>query len=212
LRSDPGFQVSDDAAGREAQERETIAAILAKVPQERRHQLGLILQDRSVTPSGTSDPDLAPLLGALSAIRVAMLETAIDRARADDNARGGNRGRVRVTVAMVPRLSSPELRAAVLRQPGDEGIPVLLLPASTVTEEDLERGLRAAVAARDRYGKDAAKVVTLSLRVRADRPSHSVDKTKWSKYLHQVRVAPVRTIPGVGQARAMDMMARRPGP
>lgn len=209
VQPDPSFSGSAEVEQLRRQERQVIQQILERVPFENRPQMAVLLADRSKRLAGTSDPTLAPLLNQLAGIRLALHKDAKERAAREDIARGAAGERVPVLLAMVPTLSDPSARAAVLRRPEDNGIPILLLPESSATVQDLERGLGVAATASEQYGREPAHPVTLTLR-RPRASSRDVQNERLVSLLDRLRQAPLKTLEGLGEARTMVVMAQVP--
>jgi len=121
------------------------------------------------------------------------------------------RGLIPVTVAIVPNLRPSNARASVLRAPGDEGRPILLLREGDATDEDLRRGLRAAGETVERFGDSVPRRLRLNVRPRGrNEPVLSPRRQGSKSPLELMNLMVPREIQGFGSVRAMEMMAHLP--
>jgi hypothetical protein len=112
---------------------------------------------------------------------------------------------LRVSVGLVSSFKKKSTRSTVLRRPGDEGIPVLLLLESA-TPEDLTAGLSAARHSFQTVGRSPARAAKLESQAAPDlTPSAAAGKTlEWIK----ARVAQSSTsqkLPGYGTVRLVPV-------
>lgn len=116
-----------------------------------------------------------------------------------------------VTVALVPQLPGANTKAVVIRRPGDEGKPILLLPASSVTDDELRLALRAAAEIAQKQGTDVSREFRYSIHdLSAGGPLTPRAPGK-SSPLEDLRALPERALAGVGNVRSMELgVQRRP--
>lgn len=199
-----------DAQQRDAQERATIDQIIAHLPAHYQSQGRAILEDRNAAYAfeASSDPEIARLLGVLTAIRAAASVDQENQAAKDREADAERtKNLVRVTVVLAPPSALPMGRAAIIRRPGDGGKPLLLLREEDATAADLAAGLAAAGRLVQKYGSEPATEVRVV--IRSTRPGTSKSAVT-DRYVETLRSSLRQTIPGVGTVHTMDMMTKAP--
>jgi hypothetical protein len=158
-------------------------------------------------PSGSDDPQIAELLGDLAAIRDVTLTRAIAEARIADAARRAEASdHVRITIALVESLPVANARAVVRRGAWDRGSPLLLL-TSGASEEDVARGIAAAVSQFERLGARVTRDVKMTVRDRPVAPMRRENAAELRAYLTELHRTPPRVVPGLGEARAIEIIA-----
>lgn len=183
------------ASDLEAREEAAIAAILRRVPSDKRAQIEAVLRDPRATPHGSTEPELAVLLRDLATIRAARHPAP--------SARAPKAERQRVSLALVGSLRRPDARAIVLRVPGDDGIPLVVLPSSAAAS-DLAFAVRGAKAARARFGRSVSARTELVLR--NERALPAGQQERWAPILEELRRAPERQVDSaIGTARVLTV-------
>jgi hypothetical protein len=170
---------------RDEAERNAITAIVNHVAPSDADDLRRLLADaweRGETISGTSSPELSTLVGVLQSIRRAQ-----SMARLPDGYDPSRPGDILARVCLVARLDPPHIRAAIVRRENDLGRPLILLRATDVTADDLERALRAAVFTFRRYG-----TLNRTFEIGRGNPPPR-DRLDWARrLLDQLRDSPLR--------------------
>jgi hypothetical protein len=206
-RQGPGFPVVTDARrwenvspeDRLVAEREAIAAVLAKFDPETRERVRRLLEGDGLPShavggfAGASDPDVARLLGVISSIRWAELQSRMASTKKD----WPSKELMQVQVALVPELAQQDARVTVVRRPGDAGIPLLLLRDRDLTLADLDLGLNEAALSLQRDG--VAPPTELTMQV-ATGPAPA-NPCAEARHLDLVRAGQVRMLEGVGNVR-----------
>lgn len=192
-RSKVPEEVPVTAEERRREEQQTIEQVLAGVAEKDR-----VVVRRELEQYFASIPEVSRT--SVAQMRAATGEKGVTRRPAPY---------VRVRVALVPTLGAANLKAAVIRRPGDHGEPLLLLREGDATDEDLRGGLRAAEVAARRFGEEPAREWRLSFR--------STDRTRplpplplgVRSNLELLRGAPFQEVPGAGMVRTMIIGTRR---
>jgi hypothetical protein len=199
---------SDGPQVTSAQENALIDRIVQQVPAAHREELRSLLLDEG-KELASADPKLAPLLGQLAALRAARHAPEHARIRAlhaEDVRR--SESQLRVTVALVSGLGDPDIRATVIRRPGDGGKPLLLLRDEDVTATDLELGLAAAARAAEQYGTNPEKEHRMTLRIPSSKSS-STASIEGQQSVDLLRKATVKDIEGIGHHKTLDVVTAR---
>lgn len=189
------------------EERALIERAVMTLPAVHREEARAAFMNESLHPSST-DPQLGPLLEQLAALRAAKYKPIHD-AYAQIEAENKLR-QVPVVVALVPHLGEHDVRAKVLRRPGDRGRPLVLLREGDFTEYDLQIGLQAAVRAADRYGADPQSEHRTA--VRSGAPAASAQQPTLTLLVDMLRAAEPRNLAGFGTPRLMHLFVNRPSP
>lgn len=202
--------LSDEAL--EAEQRALIEAILQQVPPERR---AVVRQFFERTPSAmgaftsSTDPEIARLLGGLNAIGAEMARRQFRGSpSSSDLESGADDRRIIVVVALAPRLEQPNIRATVIRQPGDGGRPIVLLREGDVNTTDLMLAMRAAAESFRKHGVVPEKEVRTNLTSLRRGVGPSPRTPLSGRYLEMLRASPLRNLPGIGLVRAMEMTTK----
>lgn len=205
---DPRPWVSLSPEARDAAEVDAINSILERVPAAHRAKASALLQDRTLRgpwSMSSVDPVIAGLLSTIISIRAAG-ETAESEALALANtSTDPTRQRiVHVMVALVDSMSTPEVRATLIRRSGDKGKPLVLLPKDTFTPSDLAFALALAVRSAD-ASADAAEGDQVRQFRRGEEPGEepSPSPDLQAKY-DWLRGAPIVNLPGIGMARVVE--------
>ena len=212
VRPNPSEFEGASAESRAETKRAAIAAILERVPSEGRARMRKLLENPPGFAGGfasSTDPEIARHLAVLQSlleVRSAEWQRAPEATRRDGRRRGLE---VPVTVALVPDLGDPSVRATVVRRPNDRGQPLLLLRESDATPTDLGRGLRAAALSVQRYGAASPKELKMQFRDLRGTPKTNDASTR--AMLDLVRSSPLRIIAGVGSVRAAGIVASLAG-
>lgn len=190
-------------------ERAAINEILTRLAPQHRAVARRILEDRESTStfSSSNDPEIARLLGLITAIRAAdnaeiVRKAAEDRQKDELDAPR----RVRVLVALVGDLGSAGIRATVIRRPDDGGRPLLLLSAASFTSTDLAFGLRLAANSVPRFGIAPSVEHKLQFRDQAPQSGLRHQATLPDELAALLRRSPSRLIPGIGTVQALDIV------
>ena len=195
---------------RRAAEREAVKAIVSLSPPEEQETMRRILEGdgsgADIAVVSSTDPELARLFGIIGSIRQAEWQSRKSSELRVPLYLGAEPPRkdVRVNIALVPQLARPDVRATVIRRPGDLGRPLLLLRESDLTASDLELGLRAAAVAFRRYGPTPARERALHLRT--GRPALQQRVERAEHYLDLVKAGRPRHIDGIGTVPAMAII------
>ena len=213
VTANPSTFEGSSAESRADAKRAAIAAILERVPSEERAKIRELLEFPPGVAGGfvsSTDPVIAQQLAVLqSLLEVQSAEwQRAPKATTRDRKRPGVE--VPVTVALVPDLGNPNVRATVIRRPHDGGQPLLLLRESDVTTTDLGRGLRAAAISVQRYG--AAPTKEIRMQFRTFRGTATTNDPSTEALLNLVRSSPAQSIGGVGNVRAAAILASLTGP
>ena len=190
-----------------------LRALSLRVPSEHRANLRQLLEQPPGMGGGfrsSTDPEIARHLAVLQSLQE--LQSAEWQRAPEATPRGGERTgiEVPVTVALVPDLGAPDMRAVVIRRPNDRGQPLLLLRESDATTTDLGRGLRAAAMSVRRYGAVPARAMTMQFRT--FRGTATTNSASTQALLDMVRSSPVRSIAGVGRVPAAEIIASLTAP
>jgi len=209
VRVDPSYAAQLTPEQAKADELQAIEALVERVPAEQRANVRRILTMPSVTPMRAADPEAARLLCVIGSIRAARSAPAAQNLAGDGAARLAQRratpGFV-VQVALAPELPISNARAVVIRHPGDNGMPLLLLSESGATADDLNRGLRVAIEERDRLGVHVQSKVSTPVRETPSSVSGPIeDSEQFSRLLAHLRTVPQRSVPGVGAVRSVGL-------
>jgi hypothetical protein len=211
----PSFSVTVDptlAAGATDDERqrlisEATQAVLARTPEDLRDRARAMLEDPAASPVTSTDPEIARQLGIIQSVRAAVAaeaqsqETPSPRVTQEELDAA-----VSVTVALVPTLPVSHAQAVVVRRPGDDGVPLLLLSEGTVTTETLALGLRAAAIARDRHGPQVERTQMDHLRFAKKRAAPDMSKyARYEPYLTALRATKTTRLDPYGDARIMSV-------
>jgi hypothetical protein len=217
---------SDGNSGTPATLEAEVAALMDQVadraPAEHRAEILAVLRDPRAVPVSSADPELSRLLGEIASRKERLTQLRIAEhaaaeaaaAQADPRLRLSLRAvraadqYARVTLALVSSPPRPGARGLVRREPGDQGVALALVVDEGATPEDVLRAARGAAGAVQRYGASPATRVELALR----RPAPAVRTAAgerlaapWASVLADLRQAPPREVPGVGQVRALDL-------
>ena len=208
VKANPSAFEGASAESRAQAKRAAIDAILERVPSDQRANLRRLLEQPPGFAGGfvsSTDPEIARHLGVLQSL----LETqsAEWQRVAETTLRVEKRTRIEVpvTVALVPDLGGPDMRATVIRRPSDRGQPLLLLRESDATTTDLGRGLRAAAMSVPRYGAAPPKEITMQFRT--FRGTATTNNASTAALLDLVRSSPARSIAGLGIVRAAAIIS-----
>jgi len=188
-------------AERAKKERETIDAIVERVPAQFRAEMRTQLEPRAgrdIAFASSADPELARLFGELASLRQANGPRRAAPAQVEDTT-------IHVILALVPKLDAPGARVSVLRRPNDKGIPIVLLQESDVTKDDILLGLRGAVAAYRRHGAAPEKESKMAVRAKA-RSSKGAAVPVVDRNVENLKKAALMNIPGVGKVRAQEVV------
>lgn len=198
---------------RSAEEKAAIAALLERTPKEARDVVMKALQASHIRKFESYDPEIARLFGLVASIRAvdaraqaANRELDLKEAPAPPDAK-----RFRVRIALVERIQGvpSDAIAVASREPGDEGIPLLVI-ASDIDHKDLHRALGVARLALEQGGTEAAARTAVTLRRRLPKensraaPQH--DEARWRSMLAEIRAAPERVVDRIGRARVIEFL------
>lgn len=191
-------------AERASQMLAAIDSIVQRVPPEQRDAMRRLLEHPKPGSlySGSSDPEIARLLGVIASLRAAgdasVAQRQSDQLASDNTLKTG----VEVTVALVSTLPT-NVRARVIRRPDDGGTPLVLL-ADDADASDVALGLTVAASSKQRFGVTPDKEHIVDYRSKGHRvgPTNTVHST----VLDQLRAASLWDIPGVGQVKATRVM------
>jgi hypothetical protein len=209
--------VSDRAAlegttpeARREQERAAIQAILERLPAEHRAEARGMLEGEGpahgdVAFATSTDPEIARLLGVLTAIR--QIDRGIKVSTAPVTVPVRVQPSLHVVIALVPELRTPDLRATVVRTPTDRGKPLLLLRESDLTQGDVDLGLQAAGISLRRYGVSPTKEIRMDLRAPRNPPARRGSTVH--DHVAFLKSSPYHTIPGIGTVRSVEVVTDR---
>lgn len=203
---DPQYAVGVTEQNEYAEERKAIEAIISRAPDEAtRAQLKAALEHNS-HPVGSDDPEVAGLMSRIATIRSMRTE----RLRAQLSSAPPAGAKVHVRLGVVSALPDGEV-ARVLRLPGDEGIPTVVVRTDARGAE-VYAALKSAASALDRFGASVGEAQTIGLRrarsAEASQPPDRLDE-RYASVLAQVMATAERDLPGVGRARWLDFMHAR---
>jgi hypothetical protein len=171
------------------------------------------LEDRTTASSftGSTDSEVARLLSVIVSIRIADAAPARARAEEDRAADALDRAqRLRVTVALVPNLGVPDARVTILRRPGDNGWPVVLLREADFTPLDLAFGVSLAARSVAEVGTAPASESRRHYveAMKAEAPGS--ETLAWAtSFAGLLRRALPSEVPGVGTVQALHTITRR---
>jgi len=187
-------------AARAQAEAATIEAIVARVPAkfqaEMRKQLGP-QAGRDVSFQSSADPELARLLGELISLRQAGRTRVAPVADEDTT--------IHVILALVPQVNTPGARVSVIRRPDDGGKPIVLLPETDLSKEDILLGLRAAAASYRRHGIAVSTERKMAVRSKA-RSARGAAVPVVDRNVMNLKNAARINVPGVGRVRAQEVV------
>ena len=207
-KPEPQFAVDVTEKNEFVEEQKAIEAIVQRVPESRREALRDALQQNGALV-GSDDPEVAQLMSRIAAIRA----VRFGRTRAGLENLPANEPKVRLRVALVSSLASGA-RAEIVRDPSDQGIPLIVLNDAVATPLDLKVASRAAVKALDQYGEHVDRQRTIFLRRKATAeggfPTQPAANDTWSSLLAYFKSLPESDVAGVGKARFNHLMVTRP--
>jgi hypothetical protein len=142
---------------------------------------------------------------ALLAGVLALSPATLSAQRAESPARSAMRGptRVPLTIVLVQALPQPGGPSEIRRRTRGDALDVVLLPTSA-TAEQLSDAVRGVLTARLADGDTATRAATF--RIRPSRLPSAAERGAfpWAeRVLADFRHAPLRTLPGIGRAKAV---------
>jgi hypothetical protein len=197
---------------RRGEELDAIRQLLDRTAPADREAVRRVVESPFATFSDADDPESARLLGVIRSIREADAAARSEKNSASSTSLVGDMdGRLSVSLALTPSGEHDDGAARIIRRPNDQGIPLVVLPEASTTDESLAEALRIALRSVDQYGTSPKRATTITLKRNAQialRPGKPIP-ADWRAALAVVRQAPVGNVQGLGPVRAATVRVSR---
>jgi hypothetical protein len=192
------FDRSHVPGSRRAEEESAIAELLATLPDDRSRERMTQLLSSGGRPYEVRDPRHARLLTRIFAIRDADVRAAA-MAHSIEMARGP----LDVLVARVDQVPMQGARAMIMRRPTGRQRNLILV-SGEASATDFADAVATMFAHRRSFGDEIYDATQARVPERTT-PISSEREARFQQRLEELRAAPIREIPGIGQARAITI-------
>ena len=179
-------------------EHEVIEQMIQRFPEAHRAEVRERFATQNLIAMSTADPELVRLADELDGLRRARGAESVSRRAMTTHElvqSAKKQGRILVDVVLAP---SHGPRVSIVRRPGDDGVPMLVMGAADVTPEELSAGLRAAASSVKHEGVSPTAESRVGVRVAHD-AKHKTSSPASLEHFHAN--AKEKEVPGFGRVR-----------
>lgn len=195
--------------GSNQSEDELIESLVSRLPVSKQAEARVRLKSRDVSGAGGNDAQFVSLARELMASRRDRNGRRIDGSPISTAAQVTSAKKSNLTlvdVVLAPSNNTRDPRVSLIRRPGDDGVPVVVLGATDVTPEELSMALKAAAASVKELGDSPVAETRIGIRVKTSMKTNARSNPA---FLAHLKANAARTeVSGLGMVRALRVATR----